>query len=298
MASLVGAFGASAQNLALQAVRPPSYWMDGLCDCASDCGVCCQTIWCTLCTGANVNNMISLNMPACDCSAFCCIMIGTYVSGNWYPIWLTRAWRRELIQRYNIVNETSCDSCCKGMFCSPCSACQTQREMGKRGQFAGGCCATAPVAQPGMAETAMNFGKEALGKFIGTPTATGFSGLWQSGLCDCTCMEFCETFFCPCVVLGYVSNRIDMDLVDNYPKVETMSPAACCGSLWDLQGWAFANRREIIEKYYIKEETHTGSLWRMLCCPCCAIMQQRREMGYFGQWPGGLCVKEAPPLRR
>jgi hypothetical protein len=36
------------------------------------------------------------------------------------------------------------------------------------------------------------------------------------------------------------------------------------------------------------------SLIMVLCCPFCSTLQQRREMGYANEWPGGLVVKEAP----
>jgi len=55
------------------------------------------------------------------------------------------------------------------------------------------------------------------------------------------------------------------------------------------------NRRELIERYNIVGETHLKSLIYTLCCTCCATIQQRREMGYRGEWPGGMIVKEAVP---
>ena len=120
-------------------------WHDGLCSCMEDGGICIQTCCCEFCTASNMMRKIEATMlpAACNCGEVCCYMICTYATNNMFPWWLAMATRREVIQKYGIRDESTCGSCVSGL-CYPCSYCQVQREMAKRGNHCGGCCANPP----------------------------------------------------------------------------------------------------------------------------------------------------------
>lgn len=279
-----------AQGEVASKTTGPPIWQDGLCDCTKETGICCQTLCCWPCTMANIMNKRDTGVASCDCANFCAVVIGTYGSNNEFPSWLSFAFRRELIMRYGIQNETMCSSCLNATFCSPCSDCQVQREMAKRNEHCGGCCATPPASQPGLGDKAMGALGAAINGGLNLPR------MWGSGLCGCGIAECCEGIFCPCIIFGYIGTTMDSFRVTGKPTgVQAVDPGACCGSLWLMRAWIFAHRREIIERYNIQGETHCQSCINTICCPFCSILQVRREMGWANEWPGGLCVKVPPP---
>jgi Cys-rich protein (TIGR01571 family) len=280
-------------QVAAQTLGPP-HWQDGICDCTQDTGICCQTLCCIPCTAANMLNKRDHGVGAFDCCACICWLAATYGTGDRYPVWEAMSYRRELVQRYGIRDEKACNSCLLALCCTPCVYCQVQREMGKRKEHCGGCCANPPADQPNMADKALGM----VGQMAGAAILNGARPprMWLSGLCDCSCMECLEGIFCPCCIFGYVNSRLDAERVNGVVS-GTMDPASCCGSLWYLDAWTFANRREVMERYNIIGESHIMSLVKVLCCPFCTILQQRREMGYENEWPGGLCVKVPPPRK-
>ncbi len=97
-------------------------------------------------------------------------------------------------------------------------------------------------------------------------------------------------------MMGFMGNKIDtgrlLEKPPGYPN--TMAIANCCGFFFLPYGSVYANRRELIERYNIQGESYTASCFYVYCCTLCAVCQQRREMGYAQEWPGGICVKEAP----
>jgi len=276
-------------------VSGPPHFQDGICDCFSDFGVCIQSTCCTLCTLANMQFKRESGITGFDCSSCCAIMWCYYFTGNDYVFSLGYAFRRELVQRYGILEESVCKSCCLSIFCWPCSICQVQREMAKRSEHCGGCCANPPPSAMGMmpnvAQMAVQAGSAALigGSVVRT---------WGSGICGCAgAPDCCESIFCyPCVV-GYMNNKINTGrLLTNPPgSPNTIDIATCCATLWYPYAVVYAHRREIMERYNIIGESHTMSCLYVYCCTPCAAIQQRREMGYSNEWPGGICVTTAPP---
>lgn len=270
-----------------------SHWHDGICDCMTDTGICIQTCCCIYCTLSNIVNKRDNNNASCDCASFFAILMGNYITGGEMYYWLGFAFRRELVQKYNIADETVCKSCLLGTCCYPCSYCQVQREMSKRADHAGGCCANAPP-QSGASM--------AIGAIVGGLSQTVISGnaphTWNSGLCDCAFAECCEGIWCfPCIY-GYIGNRLDSGRsaakVLGAPNV--IEPANCCGALFFPLGHTFAMRREIIQRYNVIGESHTMTCIHTLCCYPCATCQQRREMGYYSEWPGAICAVAPTPL--
>jgi Cys-rich protein (TIGR01571 family) len=268
----------------------PPHWQDGICSCTEDTGVCCQTIFCPFCTMSNIINKRDNGVPNFDCLTCLCVMVGTYY-GNRLPIMLANAHRRELVQRYGIRDEAACNTCVLSECCFPCVYCQVQREMGKRKEHAGGCCAHPPAEQPSMADKALAI---AGGVLLNGPQ---IPRTWGSGLCDCNCMECVEVLFCPCTIYGFMASRLDSERV-NGKLPGTMDVASCCGCMVSPDAWVYGNRREVIERYQIFGEGHIMSGCKVIFCLPCTVLQTRREMGYSNEWPGGLCVKVPPPRKQ
>lgn len=293
MDALKGALGMKAAV----AVNPfPPQWHSGICDCTQDTGICVQTFCCHLCTYTNIQNQRDMKIGAFDCCTFVAIAIGSYGTGNDLLGWMSFSFRRELVQRYGILEETICKSCMLGTCCGPCSICQVQREMAKRNEHCGGCCANPPPQAPSLADKAMN---SLTAGVVGALSqgAVRQPHPWGSGLCGCGVAECCEGIFCPCCIMGFMATRLDAGKTIEKPHgvPNAMDPVTCCGALWYPQGHIYANRRELIERYNIIGETHTMTCINVLCCSVCALCQQRREMGYANEWPGGLLVKDPLP---
>lgn len=276
-------------------VAGPPIWQSGLCDCMEDSGICIQTFCCWICTETNMANKHDTGIGAFDCAACCGIMFANYAMNGYYDWYIAHGFRRAYIQRYGINEESGCKSCMMSI-CWPCSLCQVQREMGKRDEHAGGCCAKPPENNNSMADRAMGALKD---NVVGALTGAGAipPHPWGSGICGCNGPECCEGIFCYPCMFGFMQNKLDQGRVPEKPigSPDQIDPLSCCGALWSPYGWMFANRREVVERYNVIGETHCQSCSMAICCTPCAACQQRREMGYNGEWPGGICVKECPP---
>ena len=271
----------------------PPHWQTGICGCTEDTGICCQTICCFPCTAANMINKNETGVAAFDCATCFCFIVGAYATNGRYLTWAAMGMRRAIIQRYGIQGETQCTSCMLGLCCAPCNYCQVQQEMAKRKEHCGGCCANPPPESQSLGDKVVDF----VGKAAVKAMNNGIHGphMWSSGMCDCGIGECCEGLFCGCCVFGFIGAKIDSDKVQGHATGENrMDCVSCCGSIFYPQGWTFQNRREIIERYNVIGESYLKSLCMVLCCPFCSLLQQRREMGYANEWPGGLIVKEFP----
>jgi Cys-rich protein (TIGR01571 family) len=289
-----------------------SEWQSSICGCFSNCGVLCQTLCCFHCTLSNVYTKLESNVAACSCGSCCGICCTDLCTGCQQSFWGVVGTRREVIARYNIAGESMCKTCCCTTLCCACSFCQTQRELILRNEGAGGCCAQGSVPQNARAPDApmpmhTDNGQPVQPHQAQQPTtpygAPVFYGaarpvtFWGSGLCGCGCMECCEIMFCTPCTLGFIASKIDNLHNIGEPNAEpSMSCCVCFHSLCSAGACAFAymNRRELIQRYNVVDESHMDTCCRVYLCAPCAVSQQRREMGYQGHFPGGCCVKDAP----
>lgn len=265
----------------------PPHWQVEQFDCMGDTNVCLQTVCCPFCTEANVITMRERGVADMDlftCLGACCLEV---LTRGFFGTALVLAVRRQLVQRYGIQDEPYCQSVITNI-CAPCSFCQIQREMALRGEHPGGIFAKAPGAEGGIGA------KIGAAAHIGAASA----GLnpWGSGLFQCAGAEDCLDSWClSCCTLAHMSNRIDAGRTQLIPKdaENKMDPATCCGAWCCMPQFHYAMRRETIDRYGITEP-HLVSFVLMAFCPCCSLAQVRREMGYRGEWPAGILLKDAP----
>lgn len=104
------------------------YFVETLCGCTKDCGVCCYGYWCTPCLfGSNAKKLEDKN-----CFLMCCAYL---LLTNCYLCWIPHMFqRKKLRQKYNLKEEPAGD-CVVTLCCSPCALCQEAREMKSRGKL-------------------------------------------------------------------------------------------------------------------------------------------------------------------
>lgn len=287
-------------------LRPPGppKWHDDICSCMDDTNVCCQSVFCECCSVSNVVNMLEERKPEIEWATCLVYTLSWYLTRGFSTSWFAFGARRELMEKYGIQGESACATCMFASFCGPCTVCQVQREMAARGDHPGGICAEPPKEQQQMGAVGQAVGgaMQALGQ-VANVTGAGIPGVarpWGSGLCDFEMTECLEGFFCLCCVFGYMSTVLDAKR--NVPGVRLpdrpegqLEVAACLGSMFQSIGFAYGTRREIMQRYNVGPgESHLMSALLAVFCTCCIALQQRREMGFSGEWPGGMCVKEAP----
>ena len=296
-----------------------SQWQDNIVGCFNNVPMCCQSSVCHICTASAIYSREQNNMATgCDCGS--CILLWCF-SGCCYHTWapincgltccFVSGMRRTLVQRYGILGESLCASCLMVTCCHLCTMCQIQREMASRGQHCGGICASAPppaavpMGQPQMQQI------QAAAPLPGAPpvkddayvtpgqpvvAAQPVGTTWGSGLFDCAGGPDCaEAFFCPCCVLGHVGSKVNE--VRGIPGATSgqLDIPTCVGAAGASYLYHYLVRRELIERYAIVNESPLASFCALALCASCTLAQTRREMGYRGEWPGGLCLKEAPP---
>jgi len=271
-------------------------WNDGICGCCANPAMCCQMCCCYCCTVSNMANFITFKDPSCNWGDCFLVMTADYYTGCVSTMMTGLGIRRQMIQRYGIRNESYCESCCLSCCCCPCNWCQVQHEMEVRVEYAGGCCYIDPLQAvtggavqqlAGAARQGMGMlGDVAKGKLPSMP------GQWNSTVCDCTCAECCEGMCCCCCVNGFITKRISRDLEDAGDGQEGIDIGGCCMTCWLWAGGTLAVRREILQKYnIINEPLFISWVYSTVCFPW-ASLQVRREMGYRGEWPGGICQSE------
>ena len=331
--TVAAAAGAAMGNQSNATTGPP-HWQSEMCDCFDDTNVVLQTWCCHPCTVSNIISYLEERKPMFDCMNCFVYTIAVYATGFQAAAWFTYGLRNQIISRYGIQNEDYCNACMISTFCTPCALCQVQREMAKRNEHPGGFCATPPASGVALG-IASRVAGEAAGR-AGLGGASGLLGnsAWGTGLFDMTGMECLESFFCLCTLHGYsatktvatrgirqftaldqaggvlggIAARASSALGGSQPGQAAAPPQpqgegeldvpACLAGLVMPMGLTYAHRRELVERYGIAHESHILSGLVSIFCSCCAQSQQRREMGYRGQWPGGLCVKALPPRRQ
>ncbi|KAK4152981.1 PLAC8 family-domain-containing protein [Chaetomidium leptoderma] len=105
-------------------------------------------------------------------------------------------------------------------------------------------------------------------------------GEFQEGLCDFFSGGHCfEGCCCPCIVVNKTQQLLDD------PDEKTPSGCGCMGCAWCLLttfagmscfvGW---KQRNDMRKRYQIEGGSCGDMWKNLCCPCCSVIQQYKEV--------------------
>uniref|UniRef100_A0A7S1LBF1 PLAC8 family protein n=1 Tax=Neobodo designis TaxID=312471 RepID=A0A7S1LBF1_NEODS len=286
-------------------------WQSGVCDCFNDGSICMQTTFCHICTASNIYRREERNQQSdadCEtcCTLWCCSGCSYYtclpVNSGLTFLFLS-GMRRTLIQRYGIQGESFCTSCMMAVCCCLCTTCQVQREMAGRGQHCGGVCASAPAAPP---SEGAPVGAQQHGQYQYEACSPKDEGAvvnaapvvpapWGSGICDCAgAPDFCEALFCSCCVLGRIGSKLDEERGIPGAQSGQIDAGTCVGSFCGEGLLHFMVRRQLIERYAITNETLLETCCYLMWCAPCTLAQTRREMGYRGEFPGGLCVKEAP----
>ncbi|KAF5750131.1 hypothetical protein HS088_TW03G00463 [Tripterygium wilfordii] len=115
---------------------------------------------------------------------------------------------------------------------------------------------------------------------------------WSSGLCDClsdrrTC---CRTFWCPCVTFGQIAEIVDKGSSScgvNGALYTLISCVTCC-CCW----YSCFYRAKMRQQHSLKEDPCRDCLVH-LCCECCALCQEYRELTTRGYdlsigWHGNM----------
>lgn len=276
-------------------------WGTGVFDIMADDKVCLQTCCCGFCTVSSMINTHEKGMPKLDPMWCCGLCIADYFFRGMATASLLYGIRRELIVKYGIQGEDMCHTCLWQVCCGACGACQLQREMEARGTPCGGLIkGDPPAAQAAMGVAAPLVGAAAskLAGMLPGQQSGQLPAKWNSELFQCSLHECLDGWCCGPCAIGMMSNKIDAGRTPELPpggENKIHMPAcvgACCGGVPMVVG----NRREIIQRYGLQGEDFLRTMMVSLCCGPCAFCQQRREMGYRGEWPGGMIAKDAPAL--
>ncbi|KAK9683229.1 hypothetical protein RND81_10G125200, partial [Saponaria officinalis] len=103
----------------------------GLCDCFSDCSLCCLTCWCPCITFGRIAEIVDRGSSSCGVSGalYTLLMLFTACHCQWI---YSCTYRSKLKALYGMP-ENCCGDCCAHLFCGPCALCQEYRELESRG---------------------------------------------------------------------------------------------------------------------------------------------------------------------
>ncbi|KAI5837176.1 PLAC8 family-domain-containing protein [Morchella snyderi] len=105
---------------------------------------------------------------------------------------------------------------------------------------------------------------------------------WKYGMCGCfsDCGVCCTGYWCPCILHGKTKHRMRHGTMEKYsccngPCMGFGCLVACLPPLYFIMG--MRQRAEIRERYNIAGGG-CGDYWRSLCCSCCSLIQEEREV--------------------
>ncbi|XP_021760002.1 cell number regulator 9-like [Chenopodium quinoa] len=112
-----------------QSVAIAGEFSSGLCDCFSDCSLCCMTCWCPCITFGRIAEIVDKGSSSCG------------VSGALYSLllvltgcqWIYSCTYRSKLKAQLGMPENSCGDCCTHFWCEACALCQEYRELQHRG---------------------------------------------------------------------------------------------------------------------------------------------------------------------
>ncbi|XP_074287362.1 cell number regulator 9-like [Silene latifolia] len=101
----------------------------GLCDCFSDCSLCCLTCWCPCITFGRIAEIVDKGSSSCGVSGALYTLIMAFTGCQWV---YSCTYRSKLKAQYGMEDNT-CGDCCTHFWCEPCALCQEYRELQHRG---------------------------------------------------------------------------------------------------------------------------------------------------------------------
>ncbi|ESW32399.1 hypothetical protein PHAVU_002G319100 [Phaseolus vulgaris] len=109
--------------------KPIVEWSTGLCDCFSDCGNCCITLWCPCITFGRLAEIVDRGSSSCGASGalytlVCCVTCCACLYSCFY---------RSKMRRQHGLKGNGCTDCLIHCCCEPCALCQEYRELQNRG---------------------------------------------------------------------------------------------------------------------------------------------------------------------
>jgi Cys-rich protein (TIGR01571 family) len=128
----------------------PQMWTSSLCDWHTDMPSTCETVWCGLCQMSNQYELLTNGVGKCNPFIVGGLLLldATITSGLAAKVFALHL-RTETRRRYNITPGDDLNECCNWLWCTPCSVCQTMREMSARGEFPGAVCVSSMRAPAG-----------------------------------------------------------------------------------------------------------------------------------------------------
>jgi Cys-rich protein (TIGR01571 family) len=128
---------------------PASLWNDSILDCFKDMGSCCEVFMCTPCQMGYQYEMLThgerrMNFPL----VIGVMLLDAMVTGGCAMKVLALHLRTEVRRRFNITPGEDVSEFCQWFWCTPCSVCQTYRELTARGMWPGAVCVSTPPPLP------------------------------------------------------------------------------------------------------------------------------------------------------
>ncbi|XP_059074660.1 protein PLANT CADMIUM RESISTANCE 7-like [Cryptomeria japonica] len=114
---------------------------------------------------------------------------------------------------------------------------------------------------------------------------------WSTGLYDCghDCCDSLLTCCCPCVTFGRVAEEVDHGRKSccTHATIFTLLYLLGIGCLYSCH-----YRSKLRDQYHLPEEPCSDCCVH-LCCPCCALCQEHRELKLREQNPSSGTVNPA-----
>ncbi|XP_020221963.1 cell number regulator 2 [Cajanus cajan] len=104
-------------------------WSTGLCDCFSNFGNCCLTLWCPCVTFGRIANVVDKGSTTCGGSGTLYTVVCCLLGCGWIYSCLYRSKMR----REYMLKDSPCCDCLVHCCCEPCALCQEFRELENRG---------------------------------------------------------------------------------------------------------------------------------------------------------------------
>ncbi|CAO2825449.1 unnamed protein product [Amaranthus hypochondriacus] len=100
-----------------------------LCDCCSDCSVCCLTLWCPCITFGRIAEIVDHGSSSCGLSGtlYCVLFALTGCQ------WIYSCTYRSKMKAIFGMRGDCCGDCCVHCCCEQCALCQEYRELQRRG---------------------------------------------------------------------------------------------------------------------------------------------------------------------